>query len=89
MILTGDPPINRVECIKYIGAKTIIQQCDRAGVPCFVKQLGSRPVGDHPGCPIECDCGLHHGFKDPKGGDNDEWPSDLRVRQFPNVEVRT
>ena len=46
----------------------------RAGIPVFVKQLGSRPVrGDAMGPYME----------DRKGGDPAEWPEDLRVREFP------
>lgn len=49
-----------------------------AGVPVFVKQLGANP---------HCECGelpndgtsVWH----PKGGDQSQWPEDLRVRQFP------
>ncbi len=56
-------------------AAQIVTQCHRADVPCFVKQLGSCPISD--GYP------LHLGTA--KGGDPDEWPGDLRVRQFPDV----
>jgi protein gp37 len=60
--------------------RDIVRQCAAAGVPCFVKQLGSfcieeegsqrrRILWDHP-----------------KGGDPDEWPEDLRVRQFPESQ---
>lgn len=57
--------------------RSVIQQCRAAGVPCFVKQLGSRPTGT--GRPW-CD---QHGFEDPKGGNMAEWPEDLRVREYP------
>jgi protein gp37 len=48
----------------------IIQQCRELGIPCFVKQLGSCPVGVFEP--------LH-----PKGGDPAEWPEELCVREFP------
>lgn len=64
----------------------IIQQCQRAHVPCFVKQLGANYVDAPNGIggpqavsdlmPI---CRLRH----PKGGDMTEWPEELRVRQWP------
>lgn len=54
-------------------ARSIVEQCRAAGVPCFVKQLGERPV-DANG-PLK--------LSDKKGGDPAEWPEDLRVRQFP------
>jgi protein gp37 len=45
----------------------------------FIKQLGARPVHDHP-------IGLYPlALRDRKGGDMDEWPPDLRVREFPAV----
>jgi len=65
--------------------RDIIAQCRSAGVPCFVKQVGSKPVNPTGGCAIDCQCGLHHGFKSKKGGDPDEWPEDLRVREMPEV----
>jgi hypothetical protein len=50
-------------------ARDVLRQCRAAGVPCFIKQLGARPVALR----------LKHG----KGGDMAEWPADLRVREFP------
>jgi protein gp37 len=63
--------------------RSIVRQCQAARVPVFVKQLGARPINSNLPCPITCDCGLHFGFRDPKGGDPSEWPADLRVREFP------
>lgn len=62
---------------------SVVEQCAGAGVPCFVKQLGSRPM-----CVRPCQCHGHptpmclH-VEHPKGGNPAEWPEDLRVRQFP------
>ncbi len=61
----------------------VVRQCREAGVPCFVKQLGARPVTDHRTRPPG---ESHHWTSvlgDPKGGDPAEWPEDLRVREFP------
>ena len=72
----------------------IVQQCQAAGVACFVKQVGARPI-------LKCiaDTGsdwpvgvrFSHGVQgrsvmlaDQKGGDPAEWPKDLRIRDFPN-----
>jgi protein gp37 len=56
--------------------RAIRDQCEKAGVACFVKQLGSRPV----------EAGRRMGLRDSKGGDPGEWPEDLRdCRQFPRV----
>lgn len=61
--------------------RSVLQQCQAAGVPCFVKQLGSRPdygtAYDKPG---GYQWPIHH----PKGGEPSEWPEELRVRQFPH-----
>ena len=50
-----------------------IEQCKSAGVPVFVKQIGSNPYLN--GVPLE-------GIKG-KGGDMNTWPNDIRVRQWP------
>jgi protein gp37 len=48
-----------------------------ARIPIFVKQLGSQPI-EH---------GRNLYLAHSKGGDWDEWPEDLRVRQFPGEVV--
>lgn len=80
--------------------RRIVKQCREAGVPCFVKQLGSVILEDTPGddwpdlrpaCPTR-----RRGWGDDrhirivldkKGGKPAEWPDDLRVREFPPVEA--
>lgn len=57
-------------------ARSIIEQCKDANVPCFVKQLGARPYDGR----LEAD---DPKLRDSHGGNMDEWPLDLRVRQFP------
>jgi protein gp37 len=52
--------------------RSIAEQCRSYGVPCFVKQLGRRPVGLR--------------LVDKKGGDPAEWPEDVRVREFPRPD---
>jgi protein gp37 len=59
--------------------RSIVEQCERARVACFVKQLGARPVVEHAAPELQ------RRIKNPKGGDPAEWPADLRVRQFPEV----
>lgn len=61
-------------------AVSTIAACARAGVACFVKQMGSRPLSLK-GAPVK--------LKDPKGGDMSEWPAHLRVRQWPGEEAST
>ena len=62
-------------------ARSLVGQCQAAGVAPFVKQLGSvwarsvavlRPV----------DAG-----RDPKGGDIEYFPDDLQVREYPELPV--
>lgn len=56
--------------------RSVVGQCRRAGVPVFVKQLGSRSRGWGPV------------LVDRKGGDPAEWPEDLRVQEFPPEVTR-
>jgi protein gp37 len=52
-------------------ARMLVRECQSAGVPVFVKQLGS-VLGKELGA-------------GPKGGSWDAWPEDLRHREFPRV----
>lgn len=75
--------------------RSIVEQCRAASVPCFVKQLGKRPVAHAAPLPVEqsADSIARHGEYDPdpwefslhdsKGGDPAEWPDDLRIREIP------
>lgn len=76
--------------------RDIVRQCREAGVPVFVKQLGSHPVStvkaDHLGrIAVGSEMGTAEiapepwrlWLRDRKGGDLLEWPEDLRVREFP------
>jgi len=66
--------------------RSLVRQCSDAGVACFVKQLGARPRSscDHFGV-TQTDVGgwWEHLLRDHKGGDMEEWPEDLRVREYP------
>lgn len=77
--------------------RSIVQQCSGV-LPCFVKQLGSRPEVRHPSDHRECPFYRDGGFLYPwvpewaaawirkfdrKGGDPSEWPEELRVRELP------
>lgn len=65
--------------------RDLVRQCKAAAVPCFVKQLGARPVKEI----FDARGGLLGfeglGLKHPKGGDPSEWSEDLRVREFPKI----
>jgi protein gp37 len=82
--------------------RSIVEQCRVAGVPPFVKQVGSHVLwdgaqggyGDGPSNvwpekpKTEAIAGGFHVYlKDSKGGDPAEWPEDCRVRQFPTVRT--
>jgi len=68
--------------------RSVKDQCKAADVPVFIKQLGAKPVvsevvfdtdrgidGQNITAPIK--------LNDRKGGDWNEWPDDLKVREFP------
>jgi protein gp37 len=79
--------------------RSIVEQCGAANVPCFVKQLGAVPSMAETTWRANRGLRLLSAANkdrvpegavplklfDKKGGDVDEWPSDLRVRQFPEV----
>jgi protein gp37 len=62
-------------------AESVLEQCQRAGVACFVKQLGPHPYQKVAGASKE-----HH-VEDVKGGRMEEWPAHLRVRQYPEARA--
>lgn len=82
-------------------ARALRDQCKVEAIPAFVKQLGAKPyVHDHRGAVSEefsvpggkgrlavatfdYEESVH--LADRKGGNWDEWPEDLRVRQFPHA----
>lgn len=55
-------------------AKSLLEQCRAAGVPFFMKQIGSFPLTYE---------GVSLRALDRKGGNTDGWPAELRVREFP------
>jgi protein gp37 len=76
--------------------REIVRQCREASVPVFVKQLGAKPYDSlesdrgsdepHPdGAGADPSCRLQ--LRNRKGGDIDEFPDDLRVREFPTVRT--
>ena len=67
--------------------RSAVEQCRTSGVPVFVKQLGTRPFNGRMPDSAAAPIGL--GLRDCKGGDPDEWPADLRVREFPTVLAGT
>lgn len=56
-------------------ARSILRECRDQCVACFIKQLGTKPVSRQTQLKLAS-------FK---GGDPAEWPSDLRVREYPGL----
>lgn len=77
--------------------RSVVRQCREARTPVFVKQMGAVPttvsVNGWPNRDPFCwwwgvdDDGLRATYrpKDRKGGNPDEWPEELRVREYPRV----
>jgi protein gp37 len=75
-------------------ARQTIAQCRAAGVPVFVKQLSRHPFdseahwisrGGPVVIPVLSGWTIREALRDHKGGDIEEFPADLRVRDFPAV----
>lgn len=93
IIIGGESGHNARKCdIDWI--RGLLRQCRTNDIPCFVKQLGARPydstfqTGEMRHVKDKID-GKHNliVLNSIKGGDPDEWPEDLRVREFPEVKV--
>lgn len=81
--------------------RDLVRQCQVAGVPCFVKQLGAVVIEDEDSWRsrgltrlLDHRGGAPEGTvrwampSDPQhGGDPDDWPEYLRVREFPRLEL--
>lgn len=77
-------------------ARKTVEQCKAVSVAVFCKQLGADPIvqvdnleGWHDISNFRMTVHqreMHIELNDRKGGDMDEWPEDLRVREFPQVE---
>jgi protein gp37 len=81
IVLGGETGPNARPC--NIGwVRSPVRQGKEAGIPVFVKQLGSRPcvmAPDATGTKYAVPWHLKH----PKGADPSEWSEDLRVREWP------
>ncbi|MGH9462247.1 MAG: DUF5131 family protein [Vicinamibacteria bacterium] len=71
-------------------ARNVVEECKAAHIPVFVKQLGARPYYDLPlsmvfrGGVVPTTTRIDVDLKSKKGGDIEEWPVDLRIREFPS-----
>ena len=83
VIVGGESGANARPCVSG-WVRSIVRQCREAGTPVFVKQLGAWSVPALGS--ITADEAPEAGrfnFTDRKGGDPEEWPEDLRVREWP------
>lgn len=65
--------------------RSLVQQCDKSSVACFLKQLGAVPYDS---AKTDEDAGIF--TRHPKGGDPAEWPADLQKhRRFPPLTRRS
>jgi protein gp37 len=71
VIIGGESGMNPEPC-KLEWIESVINQCQAAGVPVFVKQLGAVLAKELK-------------LQDRSGGDWAEWPEHLRVRQMPKI----
>lgn len=76
-------PKARGMCMSWL--RNVVFDCAEAAVPLFVKQLGARPYETTEDIDAELTwpVGQWLKLKDQKGGDPNEWPPDLRIRNFP------
>lgn len=58
--------------------RQIVYTCQLEKTPCFVKQMGSNST-------LSATAIRNWKYKHPKGGDPNEWSTDLRVQQYPTL----
>lgn len=85
-IIGGESGSNCRPCHLY-WIRRLIKECRRQNVACFVKQWGGKPLEY-----LAAEQSLSSKGKDwkvvlsdRKGGNPEEWPSDIRIREFPEV----
>lgn len=81
-VIAGGESGTRARPVDLSWIRGVVGECREAGIPVFVKQLGSHPE-IRPRCggePVLLE--LQHA----KGGDIDEWPADLQIREFPTTK---
>lgn len=89
MIIVGGESGHSARNCELSWVRSIVEQCQRAEVACFVKQLGAVSVWRYceaTGAVIRPQLEpelVVASLNDQKGGDPSEWPKDLRVRQIP------
>lgn len=94
-IICGGESGPDARCTPMAWLRQVVQQCQAAGVPCFVKQRGRRPfwdgqghigadhLHDQPGMLDGVDGYFLDCYRHREGANLDEWPEDLRVQEWP------
>ena len=80
MIIVGGESGPQARFCHLDNIRQIAQEAQMAGVSVFVKQLGRKPIIDHPEHEWE-----FFPIKDRAGADKSEWPLDLRIQEFPTT----
>jgi protein gp37 len=80
-VVVGGESGTRARPFQIEWARSILRQCREQGVPAFMKQVGARPfeAGADGLVPLK--------LGDRKGKTPEDWPEDLRVRQWPAVKA--
>lgn len=78
-IITGGESGHNARAFHLDWARSLVKQCADANVACCTKQLGRRPIHERPGVGT-----VSWPVSDSHGANMDEWPEDLRVREFPS-----
>ena len=91
-VIVGGESGNGARVFELEWARSIVRQCRASHVPVLVKQLGaaaSDPKNGIAGAslkvPTDAAGLVSLRLKDKKGGDWNEWPLDLRVREYPTI----
>lgn len=83
-VVIGGESGNEARSFSIDHLRESLAECDAAGVPVFVKQLGRRPHGEWGSQPAPFGSQSLWFLKDSKGEKSHEWPADLQGRRvFP------
>lgn len=82
-LITGGESGPKARNCRTDDIRALVEQCQAAQVPVFVKQLGAQPRWSE----VARDQQFLITLRDRKGEDMSEWPLDLRVQQFPTPKA--
>jgi protein gp37 len=85
-VIVGGESGPRARACDVAWVRSIVEQCHKASVAAFVKQLGAYAIVD-PRYDRDRPSGATRRLADAKGGDPAEWPLDIRVREFPGARA--